>query len=341
MLWQWIIAGAVVLLVAIRPRSWQATLAAAGVALVGAFVTGDVGGLDVALRTVAPTAAFLVVAVGLAAVAVRLGAAGGAASLLASHARGSTGRLFVLVCLVTAALTALVSLDGAVVVMVPVLAELDRRFAAPLRPLLLGVVAVANAFSLALPEGNPTNLVVIERLGLGLGDAAVTTILPGTVAALVCAGAIGWRERRALGRPLCRRQTAPASSPLGPGVVGVARVIVQIVALLVVLLPLGRLELGGTGLPMLAAVVLAVTALAALTNNLPASTIVAAGLAPGPAAYAALVGLSVGALATPQGSVATLIAGDLAGERPHARILLPAALLAAFAATFVIWLISG
>ncbi len=341
MLWHWIIAGATVLLVASRPRSWRATLAAMGVALVGVAVVGDVGGLGAALRAVAPTAAFLVVAVGLAALAVRPRAARGAASRLESRARGSGGRLFFLVCLLTALLTAIVSLDGAVVVMVPVLVELHRRFGAPLRSLLLGVVAVANAFSLALPEGNPTNLVVIERLGLPLGHAAATTILPGTVATILCAGAIAWRERRALRAPLCRRLTLPTSSPLGLGVVGVARVVFQIVALLVVLLPLGRLELGGTGLPMLAAVALGVTALAALTNNLPASTIVAAGLAPGPAAYAALVGLSVGALATPQGSVATLIAGDLAGERPHARVLFPAALVAALAATLVIWLISG
>ena len=36
-------------------------------------------------------------------------------------------------------------------------------------------------------------------------------------------------------------------------------------------------------------------------------------LAAGPVAYAASVGLAVGALATPQGSVATLVAADLAG----------------------------
>jgi hypothetical protein len=72
----------------------------------------------------------------------------------------------------------------------------------------------------------------------------------------------------------------------------------------------------------------------------PASSIVAAGLAPGASAHAALVGLSVGVLATPPGSVAMLIAGDLAGERPHAKVLLPAAIAAASLATLVIWLVS-
>jgi arsenical pump membrane protein len=340
MLWQWIIAAGTVLVVAARPRSWVATLAAAGLAVAGAGREGGIRVLAEALRAVAPTAAFLCVAVALAAVAVRVGADRAAAVRLAAWARGSGRRLFVLVCALTALLTGLLSLDGAVVVMVPVLVELERRYAAPLRPLLLGVVAVANAFSLALPEGNPTNLVVIERLGMPLGTAAATTILPGAVATLVCATAVGWRERQALSALQVGRRTSPTSSPLGPGAAGIARVVVQIAALLVVLLPLGRIDVRGAGLPTLALVTLAVSALAALANNLPASTIVATGLAPGPAAYAALVGLSVGALATPQGSVATLIAGDLAGEPSHTRVLLPAALVAALSATLAIWLVS-
>jgi Na+/H+ antiporter NhaD/arsenite permease-like protein len=243
------------------------------------------------------------------------------------------------VCLLTAVLTALVSLDGAVVQMAPVVVELQRRFGAPVRALLLGVVAVANASSLALPEGNPTNLVVIERLGLPLGRAAATTLVPGLVAALLCAAAIAWKERGSLAEPLHGAGEASAPSALAPGLLGVARVVLQIAALLVVLLPLGRVDVRGDGLGSLLGVTLVVSALAALANNLPASSIVAAGLVPGPAAYAALVGLSVGALATPQGSVATLIAGDIAAERPHARVLLPAAPAAALAATFVVWLI--
>lgn len=329
------------LVVATRPRSWTAAAAVVAVALASAAFSGGVGRLDEALRDVAPTAAFLAVAVGLAALAVRAGAAAWAANAVARLARRSGRRLFVLVCLLTVLLTAVVSLDGAVVLMVPIVVELAHRFAAPLRPLLLGVVAVANASSLALPEGNPTNLVVIERLGVPLGHAAATTVLPGLAATLVCGGAVGWSTRRALSAPLRRIDASPVASPLAPGLRGVARVVLQILALLVVLLPLGRIDVRGAGLPALAAVTLAVTALAAVANNLPASTVVAAGLAPGPAAYAALVGLTVGALATPQGSVATVIAGEIAGERPHARMLLPAAVAAALVATLVLWLTSG
>jgi Na+/H+ antiporter NhaD/arsenite permease-like protein len=40
------------------------------------------------------------------------------------------------------------------------------RYGAPLAPLVLGAVAVANAASIAVPQGNPTNLVVINHLRL-------------------------------------------------------------------------------------------------------------------------------------------------------------------------------
>lgn len=68
-----------------------------------------------------------------------------------------------MVCGLCALVTAVVSLDGAVVLTVPVLLVLSRRFGAPLPALLLGVVAVANAASIAVPQGNPTNLASNRR----------------------------------------------------------------------------------------------------------------------------------------------------------------------------------
>src|SRR5438132_40919 len=178
MLSSWILAGLTVIAVAARPRSWWATAVAAGTAGVGVALSGSASLLGEAVRAVVPMAAFLLVAIAVAGLAVRLGAARGAARWLASVARGNGRRLFVLVCLATGLLTVLLSLDGAVVAMVPALVELRRRFGAPLHPLLLGVVAVANASSLAVPEGNPTNLVVIEHAGLPIGQAAATMLLP-------------------------------------------------------------------------------------------------------------------------------------------------------------------
>jgi hypothetical protein len=66
------------------------------------------------------------------------------------------------------------------------------------------------------------------------------------------------------------------------------------------------------GLPGLLVVAALVGAASAIANSLPIS-ISAATMLAGPYAYGATVGLAVGSLATPHGSVATLIATDLAG----------------------------
>jgi Na+/H+ antiporter NhaD/arsenite permease-like protein len=337
MVTDWIIAGATVAAVALRPRSLRATGLA--VVLAGADLATGGGSLGPALAAVWPMVTLLVGALSVSALAIRLGAAAWAASALARAARGRAARLYVLVCALAAVLTACVTLDGAVVLLAPVVVELDRRFGAPRRALLLGVVAVANAFSVAVPLGNPTNLVVIERLGLGLGETTARLFPAAVAAALLCSSAVAVAERRAL-RGVLGVDAGPAPVRGRAGGLGaVARVALQVVSLLVVLL--GVVEprrLATAGLWSLLALALGVTVFAAVANNLPASAVVAAAIPAGPAAYAALVGLSVGALATPQGSVATLLAGDLADERSHSRVLAPAALAATVAAVIVVWL---
>ncbi len=63
-------------------------------------------------------------------------------------------------------------------------------------------------------------------------------------------------------------------------------------------------------------------------------------LTAGAPAYAASVGLAVGSLATPQGSVATLIASQLAGSTApplKVRRFAPLAAIGVLAATLVLW----
>ncbi|HEX5145687.1 MAG TPA: hypothetical protein VFV85_01585, partial [Conexibacter sp.] len=118
----------------------------------------------------------------------------------------------------------------------------------------------------------------------------------------------------------------PRPRPLVPWRIGL-----QVAGLLVVVGALGiQLHSPATlALPQLLAIALAVGAAAALANNLPVSVAVAGLLTAGPSAYAALIGLGVGSLATPHGSLATLIAYDLAGERaPRPRVRFTAALAA-------------
>jgi Na+/H+ antiporter NhaD/arsenite permease-like protein len=377
-----ILAAIAVASLAFGPRSHAATL----VALVAAGVDLALGAaVAPALAIVAPLTAFLGAALTLAALVERSGIADRAASLLAARAGGSALALYALVCATCAALTAAVSLDGAVVLVVPLLLVLSRRFGAPFAPLFLGAVIVANAGSIAVPQGNPTNLVVMDRLGLAPQTFVAHMLIPGLAAAALGAAGIALAERRALQAPIAtpQREGTPLSpaerhavlslagaalaawtapllgiAPWWPFTAAVAlaviarrvrprlvvpwRVAGQVGALVVVT---GALHLSvhappQVALPGLLLVAGGVAAASALANNLPVSVSAAELLASGPSAYAAVVGLAVGSVATPHGSVATLIASQLAGDdAPPLRARLFATLAAAgvLAATALLW----
>ena len=386
--WKLIAALAALVAVSLRPRSWAS--AAFVVACAAVELAGGLTGMAAAagaLRAVGPAMAFLAATMALALLAEGSGLAERLAARLAQLGRGRTAALFCWVCLACALLTAALSLDGAVVVMAPVLAALRRR-GAPLRPLLLGTVAVANAFSAALPAGNPTNLVLMERLGLSPAGFVARMAAPSLVATLVCLAALALVERGALGERYPRQ--GPQGGRLSRGERGAAaalaaaaladwisplagfspwlpvcavaalslsvarcrprlalplRVGAQVAGLLVVLEALrdslSVTAVGAGTLPGLLAVAAGTAVLASLANNLPASAAVAALVAPGAAPYAALLGLSAGALATPHGSVATIASLELAGEQPPPwlRRWAPAALAAVAAATGLLWLL--
>jgi Na+/H+ antiporter NhaD/arsenite permease-like protein len=331
------IAAVATALVAARPRSWAIAIGVALLAALEAALSGA-GSLCPALVAAAPMVAVLIAAVLVAGAAVKAGLPAALATALHQAAGENPLVLFALVCVVTAGLTAAATLDGAVVLMAPVVVELSRRAAFQLRPLVLGVVAVANCSSLGLPEGNPTNLVIMQRLGLRPWHTPSHTLFPALAATALCAATIAWRHRRSL-RATSGPEIVAAHLSAARGLNAVGRTSVQVVSLLAVLTPLARYvrpaQTGGLGELLL--ITLACSALAALVNNLPASTLVAVAVGSGLVAYAALAGLSIGALATRQGSVATLIAGDLTGTRAHSRVLTPVAFLAALTATLLIW----
>ena len=375
---QWILAVLAVAVLTWRPRSARAAavlgLLAAGDLLAGARV-------GAAATTVAPLLAFLAAALTLARLVERSGLARRAASLLAERGRGRAAAVYALTCLLCVALTCAVSLDGAVVLMVPLALALSEDFAVPVQPLLLGIIVVANASSIAVPQGNPTNLVLIARLHLSPEAFTAHMLLPGLVAAAIGAGSVAWLERRALAgtyRPprggrssLTAAERRAAAALLGAGLVawaatllGIApwwpfaavvavavalpgarvalvvpwRIAVQVAALVIVI---GGLALGVPALPVsplgLLAIASVLGAAAATTNNLPASVWAGALLA-APTGYAASIGLAIGPLATPQGSVATLIVADLAGDAAPAlplRRFIPIAAAALLGATLL------
>jgi arsenical pump membrane protein len=329
--------------------------------------------------------AFLTAALTLAAQVESSGLAARAAGLLARAARGNGVALYAAICVLCAALTAVVSLDGAVVIMVPVALALAHRCDAPLPALFAGIVVVANAASIAVPMGNPTNLVVIERLGLSDGEFVAHMLAPGLAAVLLCAGGVALRERTALGAgyrvPAASRERLSGAERHAVGALAVAAAAGWAAALVgappawafaaaaaVALLtarPLPRPRIPWRltftvtcalivadaldvrivapetlGLSDLVVVAAGVGVAAALVNNLPVSVCAAGLLTAGPAAYAALIGLGVGALATPHGSLATVLATDLAGERAPRFPLTRSVFLAAggvLLATVLLW----
>ena len=255
--------------------------------------------------------AFLTIALAVASA----GGAGRAAAVGRRRARrlgrGSTRRLYALVCLASGLLTCIVSLDGAVVLMVPVVRALALRCRVPFAPFFLGAVAVANAASLAVPLGNPTNLVVMSRLGLSPGRSWSTCSYP------ACAPRSSARSFRPGGSAeVATRTTSAEDGPQKRRPLFVPwRIGAQLTGLVAALDGLGpSLTLRGGGLATLLVVAGGAAAASALANNLPVSAGVAALAGAGPGAYAALVGLTVGALATPHGSV-----GDPDRARPGRR----------------------
>lgn len=399
MLIELILTAATVGVIAARPRSTCVALAALGLALAAVPFSRDAAGaFRDTVATVVPLAVFLTAAMSLAAQASRSGLADRIAEGLARSSRGHSAVLYAGVCGLCTLLTWTVSLDGAVVLMVPVALALDKRFGAPFRPLFLATIAAANAASLALPQGNPTNLVLAQQLGLGPVAFTRHLLVPALAAMALVTGAIAFRERRALAgrfreptagrRPFSAAERhaalalagtgvaaalAPAAglapwwpiaavaglglvtAPLGglgrPSLLLPGRIAVQVAALLLVVpaavRSTGLTGVGGATLPALLAVAVGAGALAALGNNLPATSALAGLVAAGAAPYAALVGLSVGALATRHGSVATLIAYDLAGKRSegsaaaYARAWAPRALAAVVAATAILWVLGA
>lgn len=375
---QVVLAVVAVGLVALRPRSAGGAAVLLGIAACDLLFGGRAGPV---FKVVLPLVLFLSAAISLAALVERSGLALRAASTLAALAGGRALALYAYACLLCATLTAAVSLDGAVVLMVPVLVALADRFKAPLRPLFLGMVAVANASSIALPQGNPTNLVLIQRLGLSPTVFAERMLLPGLAAGAVCAIAVALLERRSLAgrypapsrpRSALTRAERRAAIALGCAALaawlapffGVApwwpfiavaaiaviserqrvtvpwRIAAQLFALLVVIESLGLSPpTVPSGLPGLLAVAFGIGVAAAIANNLPASVWAGALLA-GQSSYAASIGLAVGSLATQHGSVATLIASDVAGPAagpfPTARFIAVAA-AAVLTATSLLW----
>lgn len=86
-----------------------------------------------------------------------------AAEIAAAHAKGSPGRLFLLIYLVGIAVTALLSNDATAVVLTPAVLAVVRKVELRPKHFLLACALIANAASFIFPISNPANLVVFDQ----------------------------------------------------------------------------------------------------------------------------------------------------------------------------------
>ena len=173
----WAIAGAA-LLVAFNLLPWPDALAAAA------------KGTDVYF--------FLVGMMLLAEVARQEGLFDWLAAWAVRHSKGSAKRLFLIVYMVGAIVTVLLSNDATAVVLTPAVYAATRAAKVEPLPYLFICAFIANAASFVLPISNPANLVVFGTQMPPLADWLRIFALPSVVAIVATYLALRLTQRRAL-----------------------------------------------------------------------------------------------------------------------------------------------
>ncbi|WP_269443092.1 SLC13 family permease [Jatrophihabitans cynanchi] len=169
-----------------RPRGVSEAVVAvpaAGLVVLLGIVPADAAGRT--LRELAPTVGFLA---GVLVFGHLCDEAGVFAYLGASAARAARTRprrLLVLVVVLAAAVTAVLTLDATVVLLTPVVLAVTRRSAVAVRPYAYACVRLANSGSLLLPVSNLTNLLAFSTTDLSFGRFAALMLLPWLLA---CSG---------------------------------------------------------------------------------------------------------------------------------------------------------
>ncbi len=228
----WLIAGASIALMLVRPRGipeyiWTGAgaillllLRLIPLPLAGHAVAE---GLDVYL--------FLTGMMLLAEMGKRFGVFDWLASLAVRHGNGSPLRLFTLIYLVGTVVTIFLSNDATAVVLTPaVFAAVKRARANPL-PCLFACALIANAASFVLPISNPANLVVFHQGMPPLGAWLVMFLLPSFVSVVVTYLLLRFYFRRELAGECDGQDAVPSLPPAGRWVLaGIGLVAVTLLA---------------------------------------------------------------------------------------------------------------
>ena len=212
----WVVLLAIVttlVVIVLRPRGigevWAAAGGAAAMIAVGAVRLSDVR--EVA-RSTSSVLLFLLGMMTLSWLVEQAGVFDRLAEWVARLAGGSGLMLLVLVFLLAAGVTALLSLDVTVLLLTPIVFSLTTRRHLDTLPFVFACTFVANTGSLILPISNLTNLLVYDQLHLGFAPFVGRMWLPNLVAVAVNLAVFLWLFRDRLPR---RFDDAAADMPLG------------------------------------------------------------------------------------------------------------------------------
>jgi arsenical pump membrane protein len=189
------------LIAATHPRVPPAAVALPGAALL--VLVGAVGAPEAgeAVRDIAPTVGFLVVVLLLSHLADREGLFTWAAAVTAHRSGRSARSLLARVVVLSAVVTAVLSLDATVVLLTPVVLATAARMRTSSLPHAYAAGHLANSASLLLPVSNLTNLLAFAATGLSFLHFTGLMLAPWLVAVAVEFAVLRWLFRAELAKP--------------------------------------------------------------------------------------------------------------------------------------------
>jgi arsenical pump membrane protein len=164
------------------------------------------------VRSLLPTVAFLAAILTFGQLCASLGVFSYLGSIAAHLSNGAPKRLLVLVVVLAATVTAVLTLDATVVLVTPVVLATTARLALPNRPHSYACAHLANSGSLLLPVSNLTNLLAFSASGLSFGRFAALMSAPWLVACALDWASLRIAFREDLAGPVARHapiQQAP------------------------------------------------------------------------------------------------------------------------------------